>query len=144
MEITRITLDNLERLNMEKYCTLLRYLSNTITVSDKSILERIIKLSNIFIFIFGCLEDPLGSITCIMEPKVIHDGKFVAHVEDVVVHPKARGQKIASQLLHHVQQFARDHNCYKILLHCHPSLLSFYEGFGFSAKELIGMRYVII
>jgi len=143
MTITRLTLENIQRLNMEKYCILLRHLSNTITINDKSVLERVLKFSNMFIFIFGGLEDPLGSVTCVIEPKVIHDGKFVAHMEDIVVHPQARGQKIASQLVQHVQRFAKDHNCYKILLHCHPSLLSFYEAFGFSNKELVGMRYTI-
>jgi len=103
MTITLLTLDNIHQLDIEKYYDLLCYLSDTITVNDKHFLERIVSCSHIFVFIFGDLDSPQGTITCILEPKIIHDGKFVAHIEDVVVHPKARGQKIASRLVQHVQ-----------------------------------------
>lgn len=136
--IEKLDLTNLSQLNMKKYCELLRFLSDTIT--DQKSLERIILCGHIHIFIYGSLQDPLGSITCIIEPKIIHNGASVAHIEDVVVHPSVRGQKIATKLLHHVKEFASKQQCYKALLHCHPSLLMMYKSMGFSNENLIGMR----
>lgn len=144
MTITLLTRQNIHLVNVEKYYDLLRHLSDTITVNDKHFLERVVLCSHIFVFLFGQLDNPQGSITCILEPKIIHDGRCVAHIEDVVVHPEARGQKIASRLVHHVQRFAKEHDCYKILLHCHPSLLPFYHTFGFSEHKLNGMRYDVV
>jgi glucosamine-phosphate N-acetyltransferase len=144
MTITLLTRENIHLVNLDKYYDLLRHLSDTITVNDKHLLERLVSCPHIFVFLFGPLDNPQGNITCILEPKIIHDGKCVAHIEDVVVHPELRGQKIASQLVRHVQQFAEERNCYKILLHCHPSLVPFYEIFGFSQHELHGMRYDIV
>lgn len=130
---------NVSRLDRTRYCELLRHLSDTITTDNISI-ERITGCDNIYIFIYGELEDPMGSITCIIEPKIIHDGASVAHVEDVVVHPRARGQGIATALVRHVRDFAREEQCYKMLLHCHPSLADMYRSMGFSNENLVGMR----
>lgn len=138
--IHKLDSSNIEQLNWKKYCDLLRFLSDTITSTDQKSIERILGYGNIHIFVYGTFENPLGNITCIIEPKVIHNGSCVAHIEDVVVHPCARGQKIATKLIQHAKEFARKQNCYKALLHCNPSLLEMYKSTGFSNENLLGMR----
>lgn len=140
--IHKLDSTNISQLNITKYCNLLRFLSDTIT--DDVCIERILRNDNIHIFIYGGMDEPLASITCIIEPKLIHNGACVAHIEDVVVHPSARGKKIASQLIHHVKEFARQQDCYKMLLHCHPSLVILYQSTGFSNENLVGMRCDLI
>lgn len=138
---------NISKLHIEKYCELLRSLSNTIYPENhdpSESLKHMMKCTNLYIFVYESLENPLGTITCFIEPKIIHDGAKVAHIEDVVVHPDARGQKIATSLVRHVQEFAQRQNCYKVLLHCHPSLIKMYESMGFSHQDLIGMRCDLI
>jgi GNAT superfamily N-acetyltransferase len=140
MTIHELTLENLQLLNTKKYFQLLRHLSDTISTNETTSLTTILHSSHIHIFLYGTFDNPVGTITCLLEPKTIHNGMYVAHIEDVVVDPEARGQGVARQLVDHVRQFAQQNHCYKILLHCHPSLHGLYSSMGFSNQNLYGMR----
>jgi len=90
------------------------------------------KYHNIYIYI----EDgkPVGMITLLIEQKLIHGGKCVAHIEDLVVDKSYNGQGIATKLIQHVITIAKNNNCYKIILDCKRELSSFYEKNGFQIK----------
>lgn len=83
--------------------------------------------------------DIVGVIKLIFEPKYYHEGKAVAHIEDVAVHPSHRHKGIASLLISHALKIISQHECYKVNLSCQEGLIPFYNGFGFRAKG-VNMR----
>ena len=74
----------------------------------------------------------IGTGTLIKEPKIIHGGKSVGHIEDIVVHPLYRNKHIAQTILNKLTEYGAD--CYKIILDCNPTLEPFYEKSGFNKK----------
>ena len=81
-------------------------------------------------------------ISVFIEQKIIHGGKCVAHIEDVVVDSHFRRQGIALELVNHVLQYAENHNCYKVLLNCNDEVKPFYEKCQFKHKTN-GMAYYL-
>ena len=77
----------------------------------------------------------VGTLTCLIEPKVIHDFGYVAHVEDVVVAKPFRGKRLVKKMLDQAVLFAREHKAYKVILDCKPGLVPMYKKYGF---ELVG------
>ena len=77
----------------------------------------------------------LGTITILLEQKIIHNGGMVAHVEDLVVDKVCRNQQIGKQLLEYAIVFARQQKCYKIILNCDETVQGFYEKCGFQNKN---------
>jgi len=76
------------------------------------------------------------SMTCIIEPKLIHNGSFVLHVEDVVVHPEYQKKGLGKQMMEKVKEIALRNKCYKIILDCLEKNQKFYESCGFSQKQI--------
>lgn len=76
-----------------------------------------------------------GVITILIERKIIHNGGYVCHIEDVVVDFKSRGKQIGSALMKYAIQHANEQKCYKIILDCHPNMEGFYQTFGFEANN---------
>ena len=76
----------------------------------------------------------IGTITMLIEPKIIHNMGKVAHIEDVVVHSQYRGQQLGKLLIDTVITVANDLNCYKIILDCSDNNIGFYEKCGFNYK----------
>lgn len=84
----------------------------------------------------------IASITLVIEPKFIHGASSVAHIEDVVVSSTCRGSGLGKKLILYGIQKARDFNCYKIILDCNSSNVSFYEKCGLSVKDLQMVKYL--
>jgi len=80
----------------------------------------------------------IGSTTLLIEPKFIHQGGVVGHIEDVVVDKKFQGKKIGEKIITHVLEIAKNHGCYKTILDCSDSVKPFYEklGFKYNSNEL--------
>jgi len=77
----------------------------------------------------------VGTISLLIEQKLIHGGKCVGHIEDLVVDKEYNGQGIAKELLAYAIQISKDNNCYKVILDCDKKLIPFYEKSGFTEKE---------
>ena len=73
----------------------------------------------------------IGSTTLLIEPKFIHQGGLVGHIEDVVVSKEFQGQKIGEKIIKHVLEIAKKQNCYKTILNCSDDVKQFYEGMDF-------------
>ena len=82
----------------------------------------------------------VGSTTMIIEPKFIHDGRNVAHIEDVVISKEHQGKGIGELLIKELLKFAKESDCYKTILDCSDDVKPFYEKIGFK-KHSNGMRY---
>jgi len=78
------------------------------------------------VFVYEIEERIVGCITVYIEPKFIHGGRPLAHVEDLVVDRKFRRQGIASRLIEHACHYAKQMECYKVRLVCHKELISVY------------------
>ena len=120
---------------------LLGQLTYTPAISDTDFKRIITSLpDNIEIFVYTVDEIPIGMATILVEQKIIHGGKCVGHIEDVVVDKQHRGKGIAKTLLQHCITHGKNSNCYKIILDCGPDMISYYETCGFSSKN-IGMAH---
>ena len=82
----------------------------------------------------------VGATTLLIEPKFIHQGGLVGHIEDVVVDKNYQGKKIGEKIMKYLLEIAQERRCYKTILDCTDDVKKFYEKLGFkhTANE---MRY---
>ena len=80
----------------------------------------------------------VGATTLLIEPKFIHKGGLVGHIEDVVVDKNFQGQKIGEKIMNYLLDIAKNRGCYKTILDCTDDVKPFYEKLGFKivANEL--------
>lgn len=105
---------------------------------DQTFYNSIIKNlpNNHYIFVYRLNNKIVGSITLIIEQKLIHGGRCVAHIEDLVVDQNYKNNKIATKLLNFCIEKAKNNNCYKILLDCNEELVEFYKKTNFNYQGL--------
>lgn len=104
------------------------------------VFEKIRSNSNHFVYVAILDGRVIGSTSMIIEPKFIHDGGNVAHIEDVVVSKEYQGKGIGEMLMQSLLELAKDNNCYKTILDCSDEVKPFYEKIGFK-KTSNGMRF---
>ncbi len=111
---------------------------------DKNKAEQVFEKinSNPYHYVYVAIIDGkvVGSTSMIIEPKFIHDGGNVAHIEDVVVSKDYQGKGIGDMLMKSLLELAKDNNCYKTILDCSDEVKMFYEKIGFK-RFSNGMRY---
>ena len=106
----------------------------------KEIFDVIRTNSNHIIFVAVLDDRVVGSTTLLIEPKFIHDGGLVGHIEDVVVSKDNQGQGIGKKLILAALDFAKKSGCYKTILDCTEDVRTFYEKIGFKVHSN-SMRY---
>jgi glucosamine-phosphate N-acetyltransferase len=121
-----------------QYIHLLSYLTSTYDLTLDQFNQNIQDISNMGLIIVCILRENktvklVGSGTIIIEPKIIHGGKSVGHIEDVVVHPHYRNQGIAQTILNKLVDYSK-YDCYKVILNCNPNMEPFYNKSGFEKK----------
>ena len=130
-------------ISSKEACTLLQQLTNAEILSGDHFSSIIKSLHpNQEIFIYKKNNHLVGMISVFIEQKIIHGGKCVAHIEDVVVDSHFRRQGIAFELVNYVLQYAENNNCYKVLLNCNDEVKPFYEKCHFKHKTN-GMAYYL-
>ncbi|TNJ27640.1 Glucose 6-phosphate N-acetyltransferase [Giardia muris] len=72
----------------------------------------------------------IGTATLLVEPKLLHGGSFVGHIEDVVIDQQYRGIGLGKLLITHLIDCARKDGCYKVILDCNDKTIGFYEKCG--------------
>lgn len=92
--------------------------------------------NNIYVYVDNEIK---GLVTLIIEQKLIHGGKCVGHIEDLVVDKNFSGKGIARELVNHCVNIAESNNCYKIILDCKEELEPFYNKLEFK-KQGVCMR----
>jgi len=73
----------------------------------------------------------IGSATIFVEPKFIHGGGKVGHIEDVVVNRENQGEGIGQKLINALISYAEKKGCYKTILDCTEEVMPFYKKLGF-------------
>ena len=81
----------------------------------------------------------METTTLLLEPKLIHGGGLVGHIEDVAVRKAYEGKRVGSAVVGKAIQRARDLGCYKVILNCKEELVPFYTRLGMRRHE-VGMR----
>ncbi len=118
----------------------LKLASNLDIDKAKEIFEKISSNSNHFIYVAILDGRVVGSTSMLIEPKFIHNGGNVAHIEDVVVSKDYQGKGIGEMLMRTLLDLAKDNNCYKTILDCTDEVKPFYEKIGFKITSN-GMLY---
>jgi glucosamine-phosphate N-acetyltransferase len=124
------------------YTQLLSSLTQTEKLSNDFFLQKVQEISTIGEIIICYFLDNddkiniIGSGTIIYEPKIIHGGKYVGHIEDIVVSEKHRNQGIARSILTELKKLAYIKDCYKVILDCSKENMRFYEKNDFLYKGI--------
>ena len=101
------------------------------------ILKNILQYNNHNIFLYLDNSDNiLGALTLLIEQKFIHNGKCVAHIEDFVVKKEFRSQNIGKDLMNYAINYAKQNNCYKVILDTDSKLVNYYRNYGFVNKGI--------
>ena len=116
----------------------LRQASNIETKKAEEVFEKININPNHIIAVAEVEGKIVGATTLLIEPKFIHDGGLVGHIEDVVVDKNYQGQRIGEKIMKYLLEIAKNQGCYKTILDCTEDVKSFYEKLGFkhAANEL--------
>lgn len=76
-----------------------------------------------------------GTASLLIEPKFIHNGGIVGHIEDVAVHVAYQHHGVGAALVQHLLDVCREYGCYKVILDCEDDVAPFYERLGFHRWE---------
>jgi glucosamine-phosphate N-acetyltransferase len=76
----------------------------------------------------------IGTITILIEQKLIHNLGLVCHIEDVVVDTSIQNKGIGKRLVNKAIEVSMKHKCYKIILDCSHKNEAFYEKCDFIKK----------
>ncbi|MEK6260864.1 MAG: GNAT family N-acetyltransferase [Planctomycetota bacterium] len=76
-----------------------------------------------------------GTASLFIEPKFIHNGGIVGHIEDVAVHVAYQHHGVGALLVGHLLGVCRQAGCYKVILDCEEDVIPFYEKLGFRQWE---------
>jgi len=113
----------------------LRKVSDLEEDNAKRVLKKIRSNQNHIIMVAELDGQIVGSITLLIEPKFIHQGGLVGHIEDVVVRSEFQGKGIGEQLVNAALEYAKNHGCYKTILDCDDNVKPFYEKIGFKRNS---------
>jgi len=135
--------NNLDKIEVikNKYLNLLSMLTITTDLDSKvfiNILDNINKNSLIYIAYINDVNNfnIIGTGTILIENKFIHGGMNVGHIEDIVVHTSYRKMGISQTILEKLKEFAKNNNCYKIILDCKESVSNVYKKNNFEVNGL--------
>lgn len=120
----------------KQYIKLLSQLTEVEELSNNDFITKIKEISELGIIVIAYYKNDnkiyiVGSGTVLYEPKIIRNGKYVAHIEDIVVDENHRGCSIGKNIVNNLINYSKEKECYKIILDCSNDLISFYEKLGF-------------
>ena len=84
----------------------------------------------------------IGTITLLIEQKLIRNFGKVLHIEDLVVDEDYRKKGIGKLLMQEAIKIANKNKCYKIILNCDETIIPFYEKYNFKNKGAFMAYYL--
>ncbi len=106
----------------------------------KDVFNKIKSNPDHLVFVVILDDKVVGSTTLLIEPKFIHQGGKVGHIEDVVIAKEVQGSGIGEKLINFILDYAKKNDCYKTILDCSDDVKPFYEKIGFK-KHSNSMRF---
>jgi len=141
----KFTIRNLKTSDYNKeYFNLLSQLTNTTEISYEEFSKFISELNpdhQIFVIEDLLTNKIIGTGTILIENKLIHNQRKVAHIEDIVTDNKFRGQGIGKYLIEKLINVAKTAKCYKVILDCANHNIGFYTKCGFETKGVQMAKY---
>jgi glucosamine-phosphate N-acetyltransferase len=136
---------NTSQQNVKKqYIELISQLTNAPIITDEEFINKVNEISKIGTIIICYIRNTdiiiVGSGTIIYEPKIIHGGKSVGHIEDIIVDKNYRNKGIAKNILNMLVNLAKN-ICYKVILDCKEELVDFYSKNGFNKNGIQMAKY---
>lgn len=132
----------------EHYLFLLSGLTSTRYIETCLFEKNVERINEMGTIVVGVLNDLssnhfeiVASGTIIIEPKIIREGKNVGHIEDIVVAKHMRGKGISYKILDFLKLFARENNCYKVILDCDNEIKNVYIKNGLKVKGVQMAEY---
>lgn len=148
-QLTQENSSQLEEI-IEEYIKLLSQLTETPMLSKDEFMKNLFQIKNmgcIYICYYGSTSENkiciIGSGTIILEPKIIRNGKYVGHIEDIVVDKNFRSMGISKKIIDKLLLLAKEQNCYKVILDCKAELCEFYEKNGFETHGVQMSKYLM-
>jgi len=86
---------------------------------------------NTYIYILEENGIIIGSITLLIETKIIHNFGKVGHIEDVIIHKDYRNKKLGKILCNFCVNKSKEYGCYKVILDCNDDTIGFYKKLNF-------------
>lgn len=130
--IENINTFNLSDNNLRELINVLEQLTSVNITDIHRLREYITDINNYtHIYIVKYENRIVGSGTVLIEDKIIHNFGRVAHIEDIVIDSKFRGNGLAKKLINKLINVSKEHNCYKIILDASDNVVAFYEKLGF-------------
>ncbi|MCL2722015.1 MAG: GNAT family N-acetyltransferase [Treponema sp.] len=80
----------------------------------------------------------IGSCYICIIPNLTYNGKSIGFIENVITDEKYRGKGIGKKLMEMAIEYAKENNCYKIILQSgikRPEAHKFYEKVGFNGES---------
>ena len=123
------TIRKLNKFDFEKFIELINKFRKIGKNLSKNEFENIYDeiFSSGIIFVIENNNALVGSLKITLERKFFHKCAIYAHIEDVIVDSKYRGQKLGVALVKYAINFCKKNNYYKIKLNCDKDLIKFYE-----------------
>lgn len=81
------------------------------------------------------VDNIIGLSTLFIEPKLIHGGRNVGHIEDIVIDDRYRKYGYGKKMIDMLIELCKNNDCYKIILDCNDATKTFYEKNGFVHKS---------
>jgi glucosamine-phosphate N-acetyltransferase len=106
----------------------------------KGVFKKIRSRQDHVIYVAVSDSKVIGSATLFIEPKFIHGGGLVGHIEDVVVRKEHHGEGAGQQIINALLKYAEKKGCYKTILDCTDDVMPFYEKLGFK-RHSNSMRF---
>ena len=147
------TLENIIKNNditkvKENYIKLLSNLTTTAIIDNNKFIDIINKIHEMGIIYVCYIYDNekniifVASGTIIIEPKIIHGGKKVGHVEDIVVNSNFQKMGISVKIVEFLKRYGIENDCYKIILDCNKEIKKVYEKNDFYEKDIQMVFYI--
>ncbi|KAI6004388.1 acyl-CoA N-acyltransferase [Pisolithus orientalis] len=83
----------------------------------------------------------VGVGTVFIEHKFLRGFGSVGHIEDIAVDKSQQGKKLGMRIIQALTHISESCGCYKTILNCNDSNITFYEKCGYTKKEVEMVRY---
>ena len=81
----------------------------------------------------------VGTGTLLIEEKLTHGGCRMGHIENILINPDNRSQKLGEKLVKKLLDVAVNNNCYRVDLNCDEKLEKFYNKTGLQKRQQMSM-----
>jgi len=129
----------LEKNDFKDYLYLMNSFRKTNIDVDKDYFDNIyntIIINNSTIIVCEFMGKLIGSITILIEQKIIHNFALYAHVEDVFIHEDFRHKKIGTELIKEALNYCKKIKVFKVSLNCSDELEKFYSLNNFEKRQI--------